>query len=312
MKTDQPTPKGFSSSRGGAGVWRWFSALVFLTCCLAVAALETPGHATLSSVELTPNPIYALKGRPDLAGAASITPGYGGAYYFYAAVRAPEAQSDLASIPAGASARMSQHNPDVPRGDFHSLVELAVSSADGADYVEVGWTVDPLVNRGDRRNPHLFVFHWVDGEPTCYNGCGWVQVSKSRVPGMRLDITEVPQDYAIEFRDGNWWVRYQREWIGYFPGSLWDNSFTAASGVDWFGEVATSRPRPCADMGWLDFGSSNGPYVARMMSLTWILPQQLGEVDAPLATRTIVTDPTAYDLGSATAGLVEYGGPGFC
>lgn len=33
------------------------------------------------------------------------------------------------------------------------------------------------------------------------------------MPGMRVEITEVPQDYAIDFHDGDWWVRYQGEWI---------------------------------------------------------------------------------------------------
>ena len=75
-------------------------------------------------------------------------------------------------------------------------------------------------------NPHLFVFHWVNGLPACYNGCGWVQVSTRRYPGMVVTATSTPQQYAIESYQGNWWIWYQSEWIGYFPGSLWNNSYT--------------------------------------------------------------------------------------
>jgi hypothetical protein len=318
--------------------WRLFSALVFVTGSLAAATVDDhlgadtpsppdwtlassathgatgtpPGHATLSGVELTPEAVYADKGRPDLLGPPSAPPGLGDVHYFYAGVHAPEAWSDLTSIVDGASVLLSQHSPQVTRGDYHSLAELAVASADTSQVVEVGWTVDSAVNSNDRRNPYLFVYHWVNGQPTCYNGCGWVQVSKSRMPGMRVAITEVPQDYAIDFHDGNWWVRYQGEWIGYFPGSLWDGSFTSAAWTQWFGEVATRTREPCADMGWADFGSSHGPQVATMTNLTWRLAGRALETRAPVSSRTFVTQPTAYDLGSATAELVEYGGPGFC
>lgn len=50
-----------------------------------------------------------------------------------------------------------------------------VQSEDGRHIVEVGWTVDRELN-GDAQ-PHLFVYHWVDGQATCYNGCGFVQYS---------------------------------------------------------------------------------------------------------------------------------------
>jgi hypothetical protein len=65
-------------------------------------------------------------------------------------------------------------------------------------------------------------------------------------------------------------------------------------------------------MGWAGFGSSHGPQVATMTTLTWRLAGQALDSTAPVSSRTLVTEPTAYDLGSATAELVEYGRPGFC
>ena len=82
-------------------------------------------------------------------------------------------------------------------GDFHSLAELAVLSSDGQQIVEVGWTVDRGLNGDD--DPHLFVFHWVDGVGTCYNGCGFVPITDGSnlgdAAGMTLPVsaTDVQQ-----------------------------------------------------------------------------------------------------------------------
>ena len=71
----------------------------------------------------------------------------------------------------GTSAYLSPATPLVPEGDFHSLAEVSAQSADLQQIVEVGWTVDRLVN-GDSL-PRIFVFHWINGIPQCYNACGY-------------------------------------------------------------------------------------------------------------------------------------------
>ncbi|HEX5798310.1 MAG TPA: neprosin family prolyl endopeptidase, partial [Candidatus Saccharimonadales bacterium] len=96
---------------------------------------------------------------------------YEGFDYYYAG-------GSQAVVASGASATFSQASPEVNNSATshnHSLIEMAVQSANGNQTVEVGWNVDPIMY-GDSK-PHLFVFHWIDGEGTCYDACGFVQVS---------------------------------------------------------------------------------------------------------------------------------------
>jgi hypothetical protein len=201
----------------------------------------------------------------------------------------------------GASVRMYQARPVLDPADSsaHSLQELAVMSADHASIVEVGWIVDPRIN-GDSA-PHLFVYHWVNGKTSCYNGCGFVPVSKSVRPGIPVSAGEA-NGYAILFYAGNWWIQYGSTWIGYFPGSLWGNAFTAYDTVQVFGEVSSTGTTSCSDMG-------NGGYGSQPDS-SWISSYAVqGTTVAPSLTVSATT-PTLYDQGSMTATSYHLGGPG--
>jgi hypothetical protein len=152
--------------------------------------------------------------------------------------------------------------------DSHSLAEIAVQSADRRQIVEVGWTVSRLLN-GDE-NPRLFVYHWVDGAGTCYNGCGWVQASATRFPGMRLAYDGTASQYMIQFREGNWWIGYQGEWIGYFPALLWNGIFTQSGVIQWFGELAStpSTTLPLSSIGNYYQGTSGNSNTAQMTQVS--------------------------------------------
>ena len=113
----------------------------------------------------------------------------------------------------GQTGSLTQHQPYLGVNDYHTLAEISVESADLRQIVEVGWTVDRGVN-GDSL-PHLFVFHWVNGAPTCYYGCGFVPVQSPWSPGSPVSVTLVPQAYAI--------VHFPGAAIGAFcPGSRRD------------------------------------------------------------------------------------------
>jgi hypothetical protein len=201
----------------------------------------------------------------------------------------------------GAAVTMLQAAPtlDGSQPGGHSLQELALQNSDQTSTVEVGWTVDPQLD-GDSL-PHLFVYHWVNGQESCYNGCGFVQVSGSVRPGMEV-APGVAATYAVLYSGGNWWVYYNNQAVGYFPGSLWGGSYTSAQLVTAFGEVASADPVSCTQMGDGRFGSSSGS--------SWIGGFQLfGSSDAPSFTVT-ATDPGEYDAGSATATSFHLGGPG--
>jgi hypothetical protein len=172
--------------------------------------------------------------------------------------------------------------------------------------VEIGWHVDVRVN-GDAQ-PRLFVFHWIDGQPTCYNACGWVQVSTTNRPGMRVTPGE-SADYLIKRQGEDWWLYYNGDALGYFPGSLWTEAGTSYTGVghaQWFGEIAASSPDSCSEMGNGVFG--NDPSATTMSNLT-LVSASGAEVPANAEIGTI-SNPSYYNIGQTSPTSFAFGGPG--
>jgi hypothetical protein len=201
---------------------------------------------------------------------------------------------------AGASIRLSQEQPVVAPSDYHSLAELAVESADGRQVAEVGWTVDPS-QFGDGL-PHLFVFHWVDGTPTCYDGCGFVQVSPTVQAGQPL-TPGAKATFGLRHRNARWWATYNGEKVGYFPDAAWSGGFTRTSLIQVFGEVAAGSVAPCTDMGNGVFGHLAGSAVMTRFRLQ-------GTSVAPALTTW--SSGGLYDVGASTPTGFRYGGPGAC
>lgn len=188
----------------------------------------------------------------------------------------------------------------------HTLVELSVGTSDGKQYVEVGWIL-PDVN-GDKR-PRLFVYHWVDGQTSCYNGCGFVQVSTAIHPGDPL-TPGVAGTYKINYSGGQWQVFYNGVEVGYFPGSLWGGRFTQAGLAQIFGEVASSTLGTCTQMGNGIYGSAAGSLLISNYTL-------LGSGTTPYLTPYNVNNfsgsvNTGYNYGGVTSTSLRIGGPGSC
>jgi len=213
-------------------------------------------------------------------------------------------------ISQGSSAFLTQHLPWLMPTDAHSLAEMAVQSTDRRQIVEVGWIADRF-GYGDE-NLHLFVYHWVNGVETCYNGCGWVQFSAARFPGMRLKNDGLASQYMIHYRDGNWWIGYQGEWIGYYPGSLWSGTYTSSGVIQWFGELAadpTVNP-PLSSIGNYYPGTSGNPFTAQITEIT--LLDSAGGVQGP-ATLTFLTSVNSAWYNSSVGSVPNgfwYGGHG--
>jgi hypothetical protein len=202
---------------------------------------------------------------------------------------------------SGASVRMLQAAPAIKPGDTesHSLQELALQSADRKSTVEIGWTVDFGLN-GDLR-PHLFVYHWVNGEESCYNGCGFVPVSRTVKPGMPVRAGR-SAEFKIENRHGDWWLYYDGHAVGYFPGALWQGGYTRAQVITAFGEVAHAKDSTCEQMGNGLAGTSRGA--------SWMDDFRLvHSSDRPALTVT-ATSPALYDQGRVTRTSFRLGGPG--
>jgi hypothetical protein len=154
--------------------------------------------------------------------------------------------AQLTDDSTGGTAVITIGSPNVAAADHHSLAEIAVQSEDGKQVVEVGWHVDPDLYDGNT-DPHLFTYHWINGEKSCYNKCGFVSSTGAPIkPGAVLATDgNDAKEFGLWHSKGNWWVWYDKAYIGYFPDSLWGGGFTSAGYVQWFGEVAASVARPC-------------------------------------------------------------------
>ncbi len=258
---------------------------------LALAGALVPAIALAEPLQ--PRSIYAFKAHPPVRGASvdAATP------YFYVSY------GEIKTM-AGAGGMLMQSDPALAAVDFHSLGEIAIESADDQQIVEIGWNVDASVN-GDLE-PHLFAFHWINGVGTCYNGCDFVQMSATRMPGMRVVPGEV-DEYGIAYANGNWNLYYQGELIGYFPGTEWGGTFTSAGLVQWFGEVSAGSMTPCTQMGNGAFGTASG---AATMTGLYIIDAQGAQTPAQIE-QIAVTSPTAYVDGAVSSDGFAFGGPGF-
>ena len=193
-------------------------------------------------------------------------------------------------------------------GSGHTLVEIAIQGGTGdGNIVELGWNVS--TDQYSNGNPHLFVFHWIGWNPTCYDACEWQQWNTTYYPGMDLNSMvgrEVYIGYVIW--EGNWWAWFDNQWLGYYPGSEWGNEYTKNQLTQWFGEVASNNGiPPKSDMGDGNFPTSQS--AATMYTLCdvnasdwvcWYRDQQsLG-----------ATVPSYYDIDRTGFGRTRYGGPG--
>jgi hypothetical protein len=186
-------------------------------------------------------------------------------------------------------------------------VKFRSRAASTAAIVEIGWNV--LTDQYGDADPHIFVFHWNGWDPSCYDSCGWVQVSAAYYPGQNIS-TLVGREIYIGYvlYGGNWWAWFDNRWLGYFPGTLWENAFATATLIQWFGEVATlNGVPPRSQMGDGIFPPRQA--AARMFTLC--------DVDAPKWVCLIRNQqqlinrsaPTYYNILRTGFGEVCYGGP---
>ena len=200
------------------------------------------------------------------------------------------------AVTDGVAGLFTVAKPTVAPADWHSLAEAAVQSADGLQVVEVGWTVDRSTF-GDEET-HLFVYHWVDGQPTCY-GCDFLQYSKTVAPGAILAEGTTKQ-FGIQHFNSAWWIAYDSEWIGSFPDKLWAGRFVQSGMVQVFGEVAASSAQPCTQMG--NGKTPESTAAARIGSVTY--------VNGPTVALRVNATTDVYATAQLSDRTFRYGGPG--
>jgi hypothetical protein len=197
---------------------------------------------------------------------------------------------------------ITQEQPKVTQTDGssnHSLMELAVES-NSYSTVEVGWMVNQS-QFGDNL-PHLFVYHFSSGQTTCYNGCGFVQVSTTNIVGEPVSIGATV-NYKINYSNGNWYIYYNGDELGYYPETIWSSDFSHADLTQIYGEVGTTSTL-CIQMGNGIPGNSSGSAQFSNFAL-------LGASYPPyLYPYETVSSP--YSYGDVTATGLNIGGPSDC
>jgi hypothetical protein len=234
--------------------------------------------------------------------ACAGVPSFGSCYYYGTAGLSRTADG------GGMTASVNRPAYDNSGGAGHTLDEIAVQGgAKNGNIVELGWLVSSDQN-GDN-DPHIFVFHWKGWNPTCYNGCGWQQYSNTYFPGQNINALSGRELYiGYVFYKRNWWAWFDNQWLGYFPGTEWNNSYTKSALLQWFGEVASQNgvpPKTQMGDGVLPPAAS----AAHMFTLCdvdakawicWYRDQQ----------SLIATAPNYYDIQRVAFGDTRYGGPG--
>lgn len=185
-----------------------------------------------------------------LAGVVGLasSPALAATTYFYAQ------GSQTGLVADGAAMNLTVESPQVSSAhdgsSSHSLAEMAVSSADGKNRIEVGW-------RKPASGPTaLFVFHWVNNVPMGYNLCT-DQAATAMNAGDPIDAslvgTGVGPRFQILHSGTSWWIAFNLQWTCTFADSVWTSAgqtFNKVNTVQGYGEVAsTLTATPCADMG---------------------------------------------------------------
>lgn len=165
----------------------------------------------------------------------------------------------------GGDALLNLWNPYTERDSEFSLSQIWVVRGDLSDKqtLESGWQDYPDLYNSD--SPKLFVYSTQDGygNTGCYNGtCGdFVQYSASITPtiGWTNHSTVGGTQQIIQLRwqrddtNDNWWLMYGTQWVGYYPGSLFDSAGVKneAERVSYGGEIVNDDPvnHTSTDMG---------------------------------------------------------------
>lgn len=234
----------------------------------------------------------------------------------------------------GAQGEVSAFDPYLQWSDEFSLLQLALArgSGSGKQTLEVGWQ-EYRDLYGDWV-PHLFVFYTTNGYSKSGDNLGgynrdvdgWVQYSSSIFPETRFSpmSTRGGAQYKlvlkVQLYQGNWWVRCNGEWIGYYPASLYNSSGlrSQAEKVAWYGEVVDSSDHSGnthTDMGSGHYPSTGWTYSAYQHNLEYQSGTG-GSMSNYTGGTTSVTNPSWYDVethfssGTTWESYQWLGGPG--
>lgn len=278
----------------------------------------TPGKAATTPARWKATNLHKV---PDSSAPASFTACASPCYYY-----AGGKQTGMTAT--GASTNVSIKKPWKSPSDYHTLGESAVIRGSGAtrQIVEIGYTVDPVVNGGSS-DPYLFVGAWKNNTFLGYNAAGGFVDEPGCATNAGTSLAAAVGSTTkrfVTFYDsttpvgGGWWIWYGEAnptttgcYVGYYPISVWSGVTPAFTGIDQvqlFGETVTARTEPCSDMGSGDFAAGGVGTSAHFASHSLIG----GSVAAALTYFT-VPGGVGYDVAavSGSARTFTFGGPGW-
>ncbi len=201
----------------------------------------------------------------------------------------------------GASAYLTQHDPFIdPINGKYSFAEIRIESSVGI--VGVGWQKTIF-------DETRLITSWKkDGVWQCdYDECGWVQTSNYYFPGMPLSQNNNGIYYDIRNYNGDWWVMWNGQWLGYYPGYLWEGRFNKGTRATYEGEIGSKAPIKVTstDMGNGLWSSSTS--AAKIYSQKYI--DIYGNQHDATTTKS-TSAPSLYSVVSTSPNSMRYGGPG--
>jgi len=244
-----------------------------------------------------------LRMRPDGEGNGLASPEDAGAHKYAASAQVVEC--------FGTDGNISAWDPYVEHADEFSLGQCALvrGTGTGKQTIEAGHQ-EYRQKYGDWV-PHLFVFYTTNGytkkgdDIGGYNEDvdGWVQVDDRVHPGATSSpVSSLGGDqYVMQLRwqlwQGDWWLRVNGRWLGYYPGSLFSTAGLRerAEKVSWYGEIVdhagdgTTR----TDMGNGHWPSEGWQRCAYMSNLRYRSADGMRRYDPQSAW---ATHPDCYDI----------------
>ena len=214
----------------------------------------------------------------------------------------------------GAEGNINAWDPYLEWSNEFSLgqVALARGSGNGKQTIEAGH--QEFRNLYGDWVPHLFVFYTTNGYTASgdnkggYNRDvdGWVQYSNliypeaKSSPLSRFGGIQYIMPIKWQLWQGNWWLRVNGIWIGYYPANLFNTSGlrSQAGKVAWYGEIVDSGNH--AGTTATDMGNGHWPYEGwrhcAYMSNLYYQSSTGGALSRYNPSSIYATDPLCYDI----------------
>jgi hypothetical protein len=209
----------------------------------------------------------------------------------------------------GGEAVLSCFDPYVESPDDFTLIQIGLSNSD------LGFKQTVEAKGGCNTD----VDGWVQYDATIFPGTTFVPYSIRGGDQRAISI-------KYQLYEGNWWLRCQDRWVGYYPASLFMGNQSVfstlgdhADHIGFWGEVAESDTvsgRTTTDMGSGYWPEAGWTHAASMHNLRYQADRRGAMADVDGSSEVWARDPDLYDVethfvsGSSWGSYCLLGGPG--